>query len=423
MQERVMTTQERLRLKVMEELTEGRINGTTAANKLDLSVRQVKRLKQVYLKKGHEGLMHRSRGMSGTRKTNRDLENTAVGIIRNTYHDFGPTLVWEKLHDVHQIKMSDETVRQIMIRNNLWSSKKRKRGQYFAWRERLSSYGELVQFDGSYHNWFEGRNPLLPETCLLASIDDATGKITKARMGENESVDAVFSFWKDYVKVNDIPASIYLDKFSTYKINHPKAADNKELMTQFGSAAKELGIQLIFANSPQAKGRVERLFQTLQDRLVKEMRLTTINTIEAANIFLQDTFIPWFNNRYAVVPKSKTDVHRKLDTKTKRCLLNIFAKHYQRTIHNDFTIQFENNWYQLKEIQPTTVFKGDAVCMEERLDRSIHIKYKDHYLNFLLLPEKPKRVNESPIILTEHKSHWIPPKDHPWRQSIINYGV
>jgi hypothetical protein len=418
MKERIMTTTERLRLTVIEELTEGIINGTTASDRLHLSVRHVKRLKAVFKKQGADGFIHKARGRMGLRKTDRSIENNIVQIIKEKYYDFGPLMAWEKITSIHQITIGYETVRQIMIRNNIWKSKKRKKGRYFSWRERRSSYGELQQFDGSYHNWFEGRNPLLPEACLLASIDDATGKITHAVMGKNESVIAVFTFWWEYVKANGIPTEIYLDKFSTYKINHKEATDNQELMTQFGRATKELGINLIFANSPQAKGRVERLFQTLQDRLVKEMRLAKINTIEAANIFLRDIFIPWYNGRYAVIPQSTQECHRIIDHTTSVRLKSIFAKQYVRGINNDFTIQYKTNWYQLKEVQPTTVFKGDKVVIEERLDGVIKIKYKEHYLTYFSLPSRPLKVKSSPTVLTEHKSNWIPPKDHPWRQFV-----
>lgn len=340
-------------------------------------------------------------------------------IIKNDYPDFGPTIVWEKLQAVHNIVISDETVRAIMVRNDIWHSRKRNRGEYFSWRDRRSSYGELIQFDGSYHDWFEGRNPGLPEACLLAAIDDATGKITAATFGENESVTAVFAFWLEYIRRNGIPAEIYLDKFSTYKINHPKAVDNMEVMTQFKRAMGQLGTKLIFANTPQAKGRVERLFQTLQDRLVKEMRLVNIDTIESANIYLKDTFVPWYNERYAVVPKSNSDCHRSLDVSTGQRLKSIFAKHYVRGINNDFTVRYRGSYYQLKEIQPTTVFKTDKVIIEERLNGTIKINYKNHYLNFRLLPDKPPRIKSTPCVLTEHKSTWIPPKDHPWRQRFL----
>ena len=206
MKERIMTTIERLRLTVIEELSNGVINGTTAANKLNLSVRQVKRLKVKFREKGHNGLIHGSRGCPGKRKITSNLESHIVETINEKYHDFGPLLAFEKLQELHQITLGRETIRAIMIRNNIWKPKKRKRGKYFSWRERRSSYGELQQFDGSYHNWFEGRNPLLPEACLLASIDDATGKITYTKFDTNESTAAVFKFWWEYIESNGIPS-------------------------------------------------------------------------------------------------------------------------------------------------------------------------------------------------------------------------
>ncbi|KKP53050.1 MAG: ISTde1, transposase [Candidatus Roizmanbacteria bacterium GW2011_GWA2_33_33] len=416
MKERIMTTIEQLRTTVIEELVEGKIYVSTAAIKLNLSTRQVKRLKRSFKEKGYEALIHGSRGRPGVKKININLENNIVKIINEKYHDFGPTLIFEKLQEFHEINLSDETIRAIMIRNQIWQSHKRKRSQYFSWRERRSSYGELQQFDGSYHDWFEGRNPSLPEVCLLASIDDATGKITYAKFDHNESMTTVFRFWWEYIESNGIPSEIYLDKFSTYKINHKMAEDNSELPTQFKRAMKELGTTLISANTPQAKGRIERLFETLQDRLIKEMRLLNIDNIETANVFLEDKFVPWFNRRFAVTPKSTLDCHRSLDSSTTSKLKSIFAKHYVRGINNDFTIQYKTKWYQLKQIQPLTVYKTDKVLIEERLDNSIEIKYKDHYLNFFELPDKSLKVMLSPIVLTEHKSNWIPPADHPWRQ-------
>lgn len=416
MKERIMTTVERLRLTVIEENLARTITNAVAAARLDLTVRQIQRLKKGFKEKGHDALIHGARGKPGLRKTAIQLEDKIVKIIIDRYHDFGPLMASEKLQENHGITLSDETIRQIMMRNNLWSSKKRKRGQYFAWRERRASYGELQQFDGSYHDWFEGRNPGLPEVCLLTTIDDATGKITYAKFGLNESVEAVFTFWQEYIGINGIPVEIYLDKFSTYKINHKEATDNQELLSQFARAGKELGINLITAHSPQAKGRVERLFQTLQDRLIKEMRLANIQTIEQANIFLKEIFIPWFNSRYAVISKSDRNCHRGVDFSTSRKLPGIFAKHYTRSINNDFTVQYQTKVYQLEEIQPTTVFKTEKVLIEERLNKTIKIKYKNHYLKFFKLPEKPVKVRSQPIILTTHKLNWIPPKDHPWRR-------
>jgi len=416
MKERTMTIKEGLKLIVIKELLAGKITNSIASMKLNLSVRQIQRLKKRFKTKGSNGLIHGLRGRAGSRKINHKLENNIAQIIREKYYDFGPLLAWEKLKYIHKINIGKETVRQIMIRNKIWRPKKRKRSKYFAWRERRSSYGELQQFDGSYHNWFEGRNKKIPEACLLASIDDATGKITHAVFDYNEGVKAVFKFWIEYIKRNGVPVSIYLDKFSTYKINHKLAEDNKKLTTQFGRVAKKLGIKLIFANTPQAKGRVERLFQTLQDRLVKEMRLARIKTIKEANTFLKEYFIHWYNKKYSVIPQLSTNTHRELNISTRQRLESIFAKHCVRQINNDFTIQYKTRFYQLKETQPVTVFKRDKVLIEERLNNMIKIRYKNHYLRFFKLPARPEKIKSQPVILTEHRLNWIPPKDHPWRQ-------
>jgi len=307
-----------------------------------------------------------------------------------------------------------------MIRAGIWKAKQKRRKEYHCWRERRAGYGELEQFDGSYHDWFEGRNSAFPEVCLLASIDDATGKITHAVFEQNEGVEGVFRFWMRYVETHGIPGAVYLDKFSTYKINHPGAVHNYELMTQFQRAAKELDMGIITAHSPEAKGRVERLFGTLQDRLIKEMRLAGISTMEDANIFLTDIFIPWFNHRFAVEARSSADIHRIVPDVIHKQLASIFSKQSMRSINNDFTIRFKNMYYQLKEVQPTTVYKSDKVIMEEHLDGTVHIKYKKEYLEAFVLPQRPKKQKKQPLMLTTHKLNWKPPADHPWRQYITS---
>jgi hypothetical protein len=308
-----------------------------------------------------------------------------------------------------------------MTEAGIWKTRKQKNiGIHRSWRARKEYFGEMQQFDGSYHLWFENRfvdqfgSPI--EVCLLASIDDATGKITKAKFAANEGVHAVFTFWKEYVEKWGKTLSIYLDKFSTYKINHKTAVDNSDLMTQFGRAMQDLNIYLISANSPQAKGRIERLFGTLQDRLVKEMRLESINTPEAGNKFLQEVFIPKFNDKFAVTPAKTGSVHNSLTSTDKKNIDRIFSIQSMRVINNDFTIQFKNNWYQLVEIQPTTVRAREKILIEEWLDGTIHFSLRGHYLSYTELPEKPKKVSIPPLILTNHKLNWKPQIDHPWRK-------
>lgn len=415
-----MRTKEQLRERVIQELLKGQINGTEAARKLKVSVRQVKRIRRAYVQKGSDGLIHQSRGTEGSRKIDGMIEQQVIRIIQERYHDFGPLLASEKLQEKHGIRFDPETIRQIMIRAGIWKAKQRRKKEYHCWRERRSGYGELQQFDGSYHDWFEGRNPAFPEICLLASIDDATGKITNAIFEQNEGVEAVFRFWMRYIQTHGVPVAVYLDKFSTYKINHISAVDNHDLMTQFQRAAKELDMGIITAHSPQAKGRVERLFGTLQDRLIKEMRLAGISIIEEANIFLKEIFIPWFNKRFSVEARSAADMHRAVPDEIHRQLCSIFSRQSVRSINNDFTIRFKNNFYQLKELQPTTVYKSDKIIMEEHLNGTVHIKHKREYLEAFVLPERPKKQKKQPLILTTHKPNWKPPANHPWRQYITS---
>ncbi|TSC73714.1 MAG: transposase [Parcubacteria group bacterium Gr01-1014_48] len=412
-----MTSRSLTRYEVIRKLLDGYINGTEAAKQLSLSLRHIKRLKVGVYDKGAPALIHGNRGKQSNRHLDTKVEKRALDLIKQHYADFTPTLATEKLKEQHNIVLSIETVRKRMITEKLWKPRERKQNkQYHHWRPRKEHEGEMQQFDGSYHRWFEDRGE---ESCLLAAIDDATGKITKAVFADNEGVDNVFRFWKGYVETHGKPVSIYLDKFSTYKINHPSAVDNSELLTQFQRAAQELDIRLITAHSPQAKGRVERLFGTLQDRLVKELRLRGISDKETANRFLAETFIPWFNERFAVTPAKRGDVHRQLNQQEKEELDSIFSVQSSRQVGNDFTIRFKNQWLQLEEKQSVTVCKKDDVLVEERLDQSIQLRSlrRGKYLLYRALPERPQRTVKTPVLSTTTgtKSPWIPPANHPWR--------
>lgn len=324
----------------------------------------------------------------------------------------------EHLLTEHGMKLSIEKVRQLMIKEELWEPKKRrKKEDHRSQRERKDNFGEMQQFDGCYDKWIYGKDE---EQCLLASIDDATGKITCAQFEKNEGVIAVFKFWKGYIEKNGKPLSIYLDRFSTYKVNHKNAEDNKDLITQFERAMQELNIETIKANSPQAKGRVERLWKTLQKRLMIEMRYHNIETVDEANIFLQDRFIPWFNKKFAVVPKKKSNLHKGNNID----LDEVFSIKKKRVVGNDYVIRYETKYYQLEEVQPVTIFKKDKVTIETRINGEIKIKHKGKYLNFFVLKEKPKREIETMVpALTRMKSGWKPPKNHPWRNRKIKEEI
>jgi transposase len=418
----IMTSKEAKRYDIIKDLISQKINGTQAAKQLNLSIRQTKRLKRRVKEEGIKGVIHKSRGREGNHKLKRKTVRKIKKLIRENYSDFTPAFIQEKLDEKHKIKVSYGAVRNIMIKEKLYFPRKRKNNHsgYRAQRERKDYYGEMEQFDGSYYNWLEGRGGT-DDLCLLASIDDARKEITRAELDYNESVKSVFHFWKEYIKKNGKPLAVYLDKYSTYKINHKNAADNKDLLTQFQRAMGELDIKIISAHSPQAKGRVERLFKTLQDRLVKELRLRKIDNVKEANKFLQKEFIPEFNKKFGVKAKKKGDLHRKLNKREKGSLNHIFSIKNQRVVRNDFIVQYQNRYFQLEEIQPITVYKKDKVIVEEHLDDSICIGKKDKYLKFTELKEKPKK--EIPVklpALTLTKTRYTPPADHPWRKLIFS---
>jgi hypothetical protein len=418
-----MTKKEARRYKIICELQAGKLDGTEAAKLLNLSIRQVKRIKQKVKKKGVEGVIHGNRGKTSHNKTDPKIIKKAKKLLHEIYSDFNPLLAQEHLRDDNQIELSSETVRNMMIDENLWKERKKSAEKKYAWRERFDNYGEVEQFDGSYHNWLEGRNEAEVglEQCLLVSVDDATGKPTKIKFEDHEGVVPVFRFWKEYFEDNGTPIAIYLDKFSTYKVNHKNAVDNKDMMTQFERAMKQLNVRVIHANTPQAKGRVEKMNGTLQRRLVKEMRLAKINTIAEANIFLRDVFIPKFNKQFAVAPKKEANLHRQLSEKQLQELPGIMSVQSERTVFNDYTIRIHNNYYQLEETQPTTVYKKTKVIVEEWLTGEIKIRLRDSYLNYFKLPERPKKEIDIklPALTLKKSTAHIPPANHPWRQNYL----
>lgn len=418
-----MTSREAERHEIITDLIAKKIDGTEASKLLFLSVRQIKRIKSAVDKFGIHGVIHGNRGKTSHNKTAENILTNATKYLCEKYHDFNPLLAQEHLRDDDKITLSKETIRQIMISEKLWQPKKAGDVKKHFWRERKDNYGEMEQFDGSYHDWFEHRNIEVVglEQCLLVAVDDATGKITKAFFADNEGVKAVFQFWEEYFEANGKPNSIYLDRFSTYKVNHKNAVDNKELMTQFERAMNQLAVRVIHANSPQAKGRVEKMNGTLQRRLVKELRLNNINTTEEANIFLQEKFIPKFNSQFAVIPKKETDLHRKLTDEKIQELDKILSIQNERVVNNDYTIQFKNQYFQLTETQPTTVYKKDQVTVEEHLNGEIKLALRNHYLNYVRLPERPKKqINITlPALTIKKQSGWIPPVNHPWRTQYL----
>ena len=390
-----------------------------AGELLDLSERQIYRLRAKVKEKGAEGVIHGNRGKPSNRKIPESERQKIIKLLSRHYSDFKPTHASEKLDTLHGIKRDPKTIRKIMIEEGLWIPKKRKKPDYRSFRPRKEYYGEMQQFDGSYEYWFENRGPYC---CLLASIDDATGKITQAQFVKDEGTFPVFSFWQEYLLTHGKPRSIYLDKLRTY-YNNILPEKDEELLTQFQRAMRELGIELIVAHSPQAKGRIENRFKIFQDRLIKEMRLKNISDPQNGNQFLKEEFIPWFNQKYGKEPLKKANLHKKLTQKEKKQLPAILSRHSQRVVQNDFTIRFNNLWYQLLKEQTINVFPKDRVLIEERLDGSLWIRLRGKYLNYKVLLTKPSKQKKEWIIPASQRKKrkpWKPPKDHPWRRFIIN---
>lgn len=316
------------------------------------------------------------------------------------YAGFGPTLTMEKLAERDNILLSEETLRTYLTAWKLWKPKALKeRLTHRTWRPRREQEGELIQFDGSYHDWFGDG----VERCLLAAIDDATGAPLQLLFEDHEGVLPVFRFWKHYVETAGKPVAVYHDRFSTYRVNTKQLRDDEDVKTQFVRALTALGIESIAANSPQAKGRVERLFGTLQDRLVKELRLEGIADVSAANRFLEEKFCLWYRKRFGVRAAKAGNAHRALSDRERTLLPSIFSRQEERIVQNDFTVRHRNAWFQLNEVQPCLVRQRATVVVEEWTDGSIHLRLGRCELSFRPLPARPTpRWERPPAALTTH---------------------
>jgi len=392
-----MSNKELDRYDIIKRLIRGDLNGTEASRLIGLSTRQIRRLKSGVKQYGPKGLIHGNRSKKSNRRLPDKERDTIIKLLHKHYHDFWPTHASEKLDEIHNIVHDPKTIRQIMIDEGLWKQRKVKRKEYREWRQRRPHFGEMQQFDGSYHNWFEGRNEAANglEQCLLLSVDDATSNITYAKFDIHEGLFPVYDFWLEYLQIHGKPMSIYMDRFSTYSMNHKLAKENPDTLTQFQRAMRESRIEPILAHSAEAKGRVETAFGTLQNRLVKEMRLRKINTIEQANEYLLNEFIPWYNAKYCVRARAKANLHNKLTIQEKNKLDSIFTRQETRVIQNDFTISHNKQWYQLIKEQPVTVQKKDKVIIEEKRDGSIKIRLRGKHLNYKPIFKGEKQVKRS----------------------------
>jgi len=386
------------RLHVIRKVIEGTLTQRDAAGLISLTERQIRRIVKRIQEEGDEGIRHRSRGKPSNRKL--PFKQRIAELYRTTYPDFGPTLFTEKLQEREGFVVSRETVRTWLMEAGEWK-KHRKRKAHRQWRERKDHYGEMLQMDGSHHDWFEGRGP---KCVLMAYIDDATGRVYGRFYDYEGTIPAMDSF-KRYITKYGLPMSVYLDKHTTYK-SWVRRDEFREVepISQFGRALSELGVRMLFAHSPQAKGRIERLFNTFQDRVVKEMRLLGVSTIEDANKFLV-SYLPVYNRRFSVMPKEKEDLHRPVSVD----LDGILCIKTERTLKNDHTIQLNGKLYQVEDR-----IRAKRVMIEELIDGSMRIRHKGVQAAFHEIVQRPaKPVKERPFV-PKGKGH-RPPIDHAWR--------
>lgn len=420
-----MSRREANRNHVIRNVLEGRTGQSEASKALRLSGRQIRRLCARVRSEGARGIVHRLRGQPSNNQLEPELlERALCALHEKLWEGFGPKFAGEKLERYHGIRLSKETVRQLMLQTGAWE-KGRRGWKHRQWRERRACIGMLVQVDGSDHAWFEGRGP---KCALLIFIDDATSQILYAEFVDVEdTLTLMRSTWK-YLERHGRAVALYVDKDSIYKINFPAKYESlriDEPVTQFTRAMGELGIEVICADSPQAKGRVERGFDTHQDRLVKELRLRGISDKAAANRYLWGEYIPEHNARFAVEAGNPADAHRPLLAAHR--LEEILSLRIERTLANDYTLRNENKFYQVLEQQPVRVKPGDKIEVEQRLDGSIHLRFKGVYLNAKEIAQRPYTplLKAQPSAGKAYADPRIkgvgstPSKNHPWRRPFL----
>ena len=420
MEERLtMTTRELDRLRVVQQVLDRRLTWRQAAAQGRLSRRQIGYLCARVRTEGHRGILHRLRG----RRSNHQLAPgrlvQALALVKTRYPDFGPTFANEKLRQRHALTLSTWTLRRGMIQAGLWQPRRRRVPQHRAWRPRRACVGELIQLDGSTHAWFEARGP----TCvLLLYIDDATSRLQYAAFVAVEDTWTLLRCTQTYLQRYGRPVAFYVDKDSIYRVNRQATIEeqlqDRTALTQFTRAMTELGIDVIPAHSPQAKGRVERSFDTHQDRLIKELRLVNIATLEAGTRFVNEGYIPQHNAAFAVEPATPTDAHRPL--LRRHHLEEVLNTRTPRVLTKDFTVRCQSRYFQLLPQQPVRLTPGDRLEVEQRLDGSTHLRAKTgQYLACRPIPKPPPRAPQTRVLVASARrpTPQPPAPAHPWKRA------
>ena len=386
----LMSPKERRRIAVLGEVKTGRLKVVEAAEALGLSCRQARRIWRRYQKDGDAGLVHRLRGRPSGRAKPAALKTEVLARVKARYPDFGPTLAAEHL-EREGLGVDHETLRRWMLESGQWSVRRRGR-KHRQWRERRANLGSMVQLDGSHHDWFEGRRG---RCVLMVMVDDATN-LTEARFFEEETTEASYGLMEVWIRRHGVPQSLYVDRDSIYRCERVATVDEevsgKAPQTQFGRAMGQLGVELILANSPQAKGRVERRNGLLQDRLVKAMRLEGIADLESANRYLEKEFLPALNRKFQVEAASPVDVHGKY----RGDLQQVLSWEEERSVQRDWTVAWQGRWYQLERESAGSARSSGKILVRRLRDGSVQMERAGTRLKWRELPERPKRVAAPP---------------------------
>jgi hypothetical protein len=408
-----MTQRDRDRLVALKQAHKRQITQKQAAEQIGCTERHVRRLLKKMKSEGDKAVIHGLRGRASNRKRSEKGCDKIMRILsQEVYHGFGPTLAAEYLAKQHKIKIGREALRKLMMGAALWQGRRRRVEEVHVWRQRRSSRGELVQWDTSDHDWLEGRGERF---YLIHMIDDATSELS-ARFVAHDSTEENMRVLKTYLETNGRPLAFYTDKASLFQTTPKIARDHKELAveertplppTQIGRALRELGVIWTAAHSPQAKGRVERSFQTAQDRLVKGLRVAQAKTLERANRYLEAEFLPWWNQHLKVVPKNSTDAHRPLDAE--HDLAASLSVVETRQVTNDYTIRFDSNLYQIARSDIRTGLRGANVRIESRLDGSMKVRFQQHYLSVSQCVQPKHNIEPAPAVRKSPPARSAPP--------------
>jgi hypothetical protein len=412
-----MSAKERGRKVLLEQVLGGKCTLSSAALQMGISYRQCLRVRDRYSAEGDAGLVHCGRGRASSRSRPCEFRAQVLMLCRERFEGLGPTLMAEKLLE-HGFELDHETLRRWLIADGQWK-KSRKRGPHRTQRERRKRFGELVQLDGSHHRWFGKEHP---KACLMNLVDDATGA-SMSLMAEEETTEAAMRALWQWVERHGVPQALYLDKKSVYLALRPPTLEEQlrgeEPLTHFGVACKKLGIALITAHSPQAKGRVERKHALYQDRLYHELRLKGIHTIEGANALLREGFEDNLNAKFARPPMDSTDAHRRPNKHTD--LRNVFCFDELRTIANDYTVRHNNRYLQILKLNHPCPKPRQKITVRTWLCGAIHLYYNRKQLQFTVLDNPPQQTQtRKPAPLKLPKATSAPPHNHPWKKSLLH---